>query len=120
MRKELEECQRDTQVSGVVAVARNPDVLTYLQGERLIWLCSWLSGPCPLLILSWEANEWILVWGAGTLQGPPGTPYEGGVFQLEIIIPPKYGAAMPSFCSHGLLHRAFYDEELMPMAMVLL
>lgn len=46
VRKELEECQRDTQVSGVVAVALNPDVLTHLQGERsdiILRLC----GPCP-------------------------------------------------------------------------
>jgi len=25
----------------------------------------------------------------GTIKGPPGTPYEGGVFQLEITIPSK-------------------------------
>ncbi|TYZ66703.1 hypothetical protein PybrP1_000794 [[Pythium] brassicae (nom. inval.)] len=57
VRKELDECQRDSHVSGVVAVARSPTDLSQLQG---------------------------------TLQGPPGTPYEGGVFQLEIVIPPKY------------------------------
>jgi hypothetical protein len=28
----------------------------------------------------------------GTIKGPPGTPYEGGVFQLEITIPSKCAA----------------------------
>ncbi|KAF1318881.1 Ubiquitin-conjugating enzyme e2 27, partial [Globisporangium splendens] len=78
VRKELEECQRDTQVSGVVAVARDPSNLSALQG---------------------------------TLQGPSGTPYEGGVFQLEIIIPPKYdgvhstygyGTSLSSYVSQSL------------------
>lgn len=26
----------------------------------------------------------------GTIQGPEGTPYEGGVFQIDIIIPKNY------------------------------
>lgn len=32
----------------------------------------------------------------GTIKGPPGTPYEGGVFQLEINIPSKYAALFMS------------------------
>ena len=26
----------------------------------------------------------------GTIQGPEGTPYEGGVFQIDIVIPTQY------------------------------
>ena len=32
----------------------------------------------------------FFVTRVGTLLGPPGTPYEGGVFKLEIRIPSKY------------------------------
>jgi ubiquitin-protein ligase len=55
VRKELEECQRDTHLSGVYAETKGG------AADRL----------------------------QGTIQGPEGTPYEGGVFTIEIIIPPQ-------------------------------
>ncbi|KAF4317089.1 hypothetical protein BBO99_00008017 [Phytophthora kernoviae] len=57
VRKELEECQKDSELSGVTAVPVTAASVSDLRG---------------------------------TIQGPPGTPYEGGVFDLEIVIPPKY------------------------------
>ncbi|KAG7397991.1 ubiquitin-conjugating enzyme E2 K [Phytophthora boehmeriae] len=57
VRKELEECQKDSELSGVTAVPVSADSISDLRG---------------------------------TIQGPPGTPYEGGVFDLEIVIPSKY------------------------------
>ncbi|DAZ93826.1 TPA: hypothetical protein N0F65_009334 [Lagenidium giganteum] len=56
VRKELIECQKDSQISGVTAVPRGDSL------EHLI----------------------------GTIYGPPGTPYAGGIFHLEITIPSKY------------------------------
>ncbi|GLE05345.1 hypothetical protein PINS_up014358 [Pythium insidiosum] len=58
VRKELEECQKDTHLSGVNAVARG-------DGSSLDQL-------------------------QGVIQGPEATPYEGGVFYIEIVIPPQY------------------------------
>ncbi|RLN06443.1 hypothetical protein BBJ28_00011415 [Nothophytophthora sp. Chile5] len=61
VRKELEECQRDPQLSGVMAAPVSDASLQELRGAFF------------------------------RLQsGPPATPYEGGVFELEIVIPPKY------------------------------
>ncbi|TMW61127.1 hypothetical protein Poli38472_013590 [Pythium oligandrum] len=58
VRKELEECQKDTALSGVFATARGDEAtLDQLQG---------------------------------TIKGPEGTPYEGGVFNIEIVIPQQY------------------------------
>lgn len=57
MRKELEECQKDSHLSGVSAVPVNASSLSELRGS---------------------------------IQGPEATPYEGGHFDLEIVIPSKY------------------------------
>ena len=56
VRKELDECQRDSHLSGVAAVPVRATSLFELRGS---------------------------------IQGPEGTPYEGGQFDLEICIPPK-------------------------------
>lgn len=56
IKKELKECQKDCEDSGVQAVATT-DELDHLQGK---------------------------------IHGPTGTPYEGGVFDIAIEIPPKY------------------------------
>ncbi|KAJ0396239.1 hypothetical protein P43SY_003262 [Pythium insidiosum] len=58
VRKELDECQKDTHLSGVYAAARG-------DGSSLDQL-------------------------QGMIKGPEGTPYEGGVFYIEIVIPPQY------------------------------
>ncbi|CAI5700817.1 unnamed protein product [Peronospora effusa] len=57
VRKELDECQKDSELSGVTAVPLHSTSLSELRGS---------------------------------IRGPEATPYEGGYFQLEIIIPPKY------------------------------
>uniref|UniRef100_A0AAV1TEF2 E2 ubiquitin-conjugating enzyme n=1 Tax=Peronospora matthiolae TaxID=2874970 RepID=A0AAV1TEF2_9STRA len=57
VRKELDECQKDSHLSGVTAVPVHATSLFELRGS---------------------------------IQGPEGTPYEGGQFELEICIPPKY------------------------------
>ncbi|ETO83060.1 hypothetical protein F444_02862 [Phytophthora nicotianae P1976] len=57
VRKELEECQKDSHLSGVTAVPVNVASLSELRGS---------------------------------IKGPEATPYEGGHFELEIVIPPKY------------------------------
>jgi ubiquitin-conjugating enzyme E2 D/E len=31
----------------------------------------------------------------GSMQGPPGTPYEGGIFALDISFPPEYPSKPP-------------------------
>ena len=56
IKKELEECQKGVEVSGVTAQSRN--------------------GALNALV--------------GTIRGPPGTPYENGVFSLDIDIPSTY------------------------------
>jgi ubiquitin-conjugating enzyme E2 D/E len=40
-------------------------------------------------------NNNLLKW-VGTIQGPPGTPYEGGIFRVEFIIPPEYPHKPPN------------------------
>ncbi|KAF1774980.1 Ubiquitin-conjugating enzyme, active site [Phytophthora cactorum] len=57
VRKELEECQKDSHLSGVTAEPVNAASLSELRGS---------------------------------IKGPEATPYEGGHFELEIVIPPKY------------------------------
>nr|CCA27209.1 ubiquitinconjugating enzyme E2 putative [Albugo laibachii Nc14] len=62
IQKELLECQKDLQLSGVSA-SQNGDSLDHLKG---------------------------------TICGPPGTPYEGGVFHIDIHIPSTYPFAPPT------------------------
>lgn len=57
MRKELEECQKDSHLSGVTAVPISATSLSELRGS---------------------------------IEGPEATPYEGGRFELEILISTKY------------------------------
>lgn len=56
VQKELQECNRDVQVSGI-RVSPKGDKLTHL---------------------------------IGTIPGPLGTPYEGGTFQIDIVLPGGY------------------------------
>ncbi len=35
----------------------------------------------------------------GTINGPSGTPYEGGVFQIDIVIPDQYPFEPPQMVS---------------------
>ncbi|XP_006408803.2 ubiquitin-conjugating enzyme E2 28 [Eutrema salsugineum] len=44
--------------------------------------------PSPIYSAGVEAED-VYVW-ASTITGPPGTPYEGGVFFLRIIFPPDF------------------------------
>ena len=56
IRKELAECSKDVETSGITAVS--------------------VDGSLSHL--------------TGTLKGPVGTPYEGGVFTVDIHVPPTY------------------------------
>jgi ubiquitin-conjugating enzyme (huntingtin interacting protein 2) len=38
----------------------------------------------------------------GTIQGPGGTPYEGGVFEVDIVIPSQYPFEPPRMVSSAL------------------
>jgi len=42
-----------------------------------------------------EAN--LMHW-RGTLKGPSGTPYEGGIFSIDIRLPPDYPFVPPKVC----------------------
>ncbi|ESQ50042.1 hypothetical protein EUTSA_v10002233mg [Eutrema salsugineum] len=44
--------------------------------------------PPPIYSARVEAED-VFVWAA-TITRPPGTPYEGGVFNLHIIFPPQF------------------------------
>ncbi|ESQ50902.1 hypothetical protein EUTSA_v10023193mg [Eutrema salsugineum] len=44
--------------------------------------------PSPIYSAQVEAED-VYVWAA-TITGPPGTPYEGDVFNLRIIFPPQF------------------------------
>jgi len=57
IKKELAECAKDRELSGVNAVPVDPSKL-----DELI----------------------------GTIKGPPGTPYENGIFEVDITIPAQY------------------------------
>lgn len=35
----------------------------------------------------------------GTINGPSGTPYEGGTFEIDIVIPPQYPFEPPQMVS---------------------
>lgn len=48
VRKELDECQRDSHVSGVIAVARSPADLSQLQGA--VCLASLVARVCSLFL----------------------------------------------------------------------
>ena len=45
-----------------------------------------------------EAN--LMHW-KGTLKGPTGTPYEGGIFKIDIQLPPDYPFVPPKVCGLG-------------------
>ncbi|KAJ1678316.1 E2 ubiquitin-protein ligase peroxin 4, partial [Spiromyces aspiralis] len=49
----------------------------------------------PLVTLSPVSDEDLFTWKA-LLNGPPDTPYEGGVFELLISIPDSYPIQPPS------------------------
>lgn len=48
----------------------------------------------PEITLTLENEHSLLRWHA-TLQGPPGTPYEGGSFELKIICTSSYPLTPP-------------------------
>lgn len=43
-------------------------------------------------------NEANLMHWRGTLKGPAGTPYEGGIFYIDIRLPPDYPFVPPKVC----------------------
>ena len=68
--KELTECQKDREVSGVFAESVDGS-LTHIKGNR--------SKRYLLLLL-------LLLMGIlGTIRGPTDTSYEGGVFHIDIV-----------------------------------
>lgn len=48
------------------------------------------SSECKSKFISIEPVGNDLVNWKGTIAGPPGTPYEGGIFNLSVQIPPDY------------------------------
>uniref|UniRef100_A0A7S0WZE1 UBC core domain-containing protein n=1 Tax=Chlamydomonas leiostraca TaxID=1034604 RepID=A0A7S0WZE1_9CHLO len=54
-----------------------------------------LQDPPPGVNAGPTDDQDIMSW-TGMLAGPPGTPYEGGVFMLDIAFPPTYPYDPPS------------------------
>ena len=53
-------------------------------------------------VASGDSNRFLL----GTINGPSGTPYEGGTFEIDIVIPQQYPFEPPQMVSFGLLIRS--------------
>ncbi|RLN74373.1 hypothetical protein BBJ28_00019275, partial [Nothophytophthora sp. Chile5] len=78
VRKELEECQRDPQLSGVMAVPVSDASLQELRGA------CFRSQSCGCV----HALTFGGCVAAGTIQGPPATPYEGGLHKRRVLKQP--------------------------------
>jgi ubiquitin-conjugating enzyme E2 T len=52
-----------------------------------------LATAPPPGVAAWPADGASMQRLAAQLDGPPGTVYEGGVFQLDVRIPDRCGAA---------------------------
>lgn len=76
VQKELNECNRDVQVSGI-RVSLKADSLTHL---------------------------------IGSIPGPQGTPYEGGVFKIDITLPGNFFFFFSSYaCARFVLYLFLWD-----------
>lgn len=62
----------------------------------------------PEITLTLENESSLLRWH-GKLQGPSGTPYEGGTFELKIVCPSAYPLAPPQV---RFLTRVFHPNVL--------
>eukprot|EP01062_Namystynia_karyoxenos_P058764 TRINITY_DN50251_c0_g1_i1.p1 TRINITY_DN50251_c0_g1~~TRINITY_DN50251_c0_g1_i1.p1 ORF type:complete len:756 (+),score=270.02 TRINITY_DN50251_c0_g1_i1:86-2269(+) len=68
---------------------------------------------CPAGLTLRSDDDLLLEWN-GTIQGPPGSPYEGGSFVFTATIPPDYPRSAPQVRMQTKMHHPQIDAQGRP------
>ena len=63
--------------------------------KKIAWEIKDMRENAPAYCSAAPASDWDLMNWQATIEGPPGTPYEGGKFHLGLSLPFDYPQSPP-------------------------